>query len=231
MGIKIKYVDGFEIRRTIMPSFHFSGKSGEYGCELIPKGEVWVEKEYRDESKQIIQYERLFQKLMKKMSYQKARAYINKFYLKKTHPLHYKIREAKREVSQWIKWLRNFSQAYHMVSQNYLRQLKTYFVNGKNIRSTMDILFVFGGHEFVYEYIPKFEIWLDARQDKRELKYTFFHELYEYQLMKKGMDYDSAHDFAIAFEKYLKRKDGVANYEFDAEENRNKILKKYPPAP
>lgn len=222
MEMKIKYVDGFEVRRTIMPEFHYNGLGGvDYGNEYIPSGEVWVEKTFRDETDFILRTNNLFLKLMKTMSYQEARSYINRHHLLKTRR-NPRLRSAKIYVQKWIRQIVKTPEAKKFLLMDGITKLKIYFVDGKAVRTSCDVLFIYGGHHYVYPYIPKNEIWLDVKHDKRELKYTFFHELYEYQLMRKGMDYDSAHDFAIAFEKYLKRKDGVANYRFDADENKSR---------
>ena len=56
------------------------------------------------------------------------------------------------------------------------------------------------------DYIPKNEVWIDARQDKREIKDTLFHELFERGPMARGMRYNPAHALATKAEKQLRPK-------------------------
>ena len=89
-------------------------------------------------------------------------------------------------------------------------------VNGAMVRLYLDPEFVVGGHNYVYDYIPKGEIWIDSvMEDTRELPYYITHEITEYDLMAKGKDYEAAHDFANAAEKEHRRSDGVAIYPFE----------------
>lgn len=83
------------------------------------------------------------------------------------------------------------------------------------VRQYIDPEFVFGGHEFVYSYIPHNEIWLDGLQNPREIPYTLLHEMIELKQMKAGMTYDQAHDIATAFDKAHRRADGVGCYPAD----------------
>ncbi|MEK9194537.1 MAG: succinylglutamate desuccinylase/aspartoacylase family protein, partial [Patescibacteria group bacterium] len=86
-------------------------------------------------------------------------------------------------------------------------------VDGEIVRKTLDPSFVAGGHGLIYPwYIPKQEIWLDGRIDRKELKYILAHEKHEYRLMQKGSDYNKAHDRACVIEKELRAKNGVAFY-------------------
>ncbi|MCI0479112.1 hypothetical protein L0Y59_01060, partial [Candidatus Uhrbacteria bacterium] len=89
---------------------------------------------------------------------------------------------------------------------------KVVFVDGATVRANLDPYFLLGGHHLVYPYVPKGEIWVDDRQDPKELKYTILHEVDEHERMAKGMTYDDAHDFALATERMHRRKDGVADF-------------------
>ena len=56
-----------------------------------------------------------------------------------------------------------------------------------------DIEYTEGGHEHVYEYIPRGEVWIDDDIHEDERGYVVFHELHERNRMADGMDYDTAH--------------------------------------
>ena len=77
--------------------------------------------------------------------------------------------------------------------------INTYIVDGDYIRSNINVDYVEGGHGYVYDYVPKDEIWVEEMEDKKEMWFNFQHELYERALMKADpkMDYNDAHDKAV----------------------------------
>ncbi len=86
--------------------------------------------------------------------------------------------------------------------------LKICYVRGDIVRAYIDPGFIFGGHDLVYrDYIPAGEVWIDIRQDAREIKYTLFHELFERRLMARGLRYTRAHELATEAEKKLRSKE------------------------
>lgn len=86
------------------------------------------------------------------------------------------------------------------------------YVDGSEVRKKLDPYFMLGGHDLIYAYIPKNNIWIDLRVHPKDLKYTLIHEMDERARMSKGMAYHDAHDFAIAAERAARRKDGVADF-------------------
>jgi predicted double-glycine peptidase len=72
-------------------------------------------------------------------------------------------------------------------------QLTVRYVRGEVVRAHIDPGFIFGGHDLVYDYVPDREIWIDIRQDSREIPFTLLHERTERALMSEGMTYASAH--------------------------------------
>ncbi len=84
-------------------------------------------------------------------------------------------------------------------------------VDGSIVRQYIDPWFVCGGHGFVYAYIPKNEIWIDAHMDARDIPHVIVHEALEQQLMRADKKpYDSAHEYATVAEKESRRKTGGA---------------------
>ena len=49
------------------------------------------------------------------------------------------------------------------------------------------------GHDYVYEFVPQNEIWVDDDIAEAERGYVILHELHERNLMAKGWTYDKAH--------------------------------------
>lgn len=89
--------------------------------------------------------------------------------------------------------------------------LAVFLVDGAWVRKNYNVDFVYGGHDLVYNFIPKREIWLDSSVEVKERPFTLLHELYERHRMDSlGETYDVAHEFAAALEKkYRKDQTGL----------------------
>lgn len=84
---------------------------------------------------------------------------------------------------------------------------KIYIVDGPYIRDNMYVDFTMGGHGYVYDFIPKDEIWLEEMLIKEDDSFDLMHEIYEYTLMKyvKGFEkYEKAHDASANVEKVVR---------------------------
>ena len=82
--------------------------------------------------------------------------------------------------------------------------MKVWFVKGRLVRSVYDIEFTEGGHEHVYEFIPRDEVWIDNDVHQDEQGYVLFHELHERNLMANGQNYDTAHEESSRLERYYR---------------------------
>lgn len=88
-------------------------------------------------------------------------------------------------------------------------RLKIYLVDGEEVRKE-HIEFVSGGHGFVYNYIPKDEIWIDENQKSKpaDMEATIKHEIFEVRKMRdEGLTYEEAHELANDMEKEQRQKD------------------------
>lgn len=184
----IKIVDGFKIRNTLDVDFCLAGDRISY--PYIPQGEIWLEKIYLPEKKKILADLNKKRLLTKKYGYKKYKQI---------------TRQPKQKISLVnirIKLLEKRG------------KLKIFLANGPLVRK-FDPFFTMGGHWLVYDYVPKNEVWIDSALLTKELKYVVIHELEELKLMKKGKDYNVAHDFACAYEKEARRRFAKAVYNND----------------
>ena len=62
------------------------------------------------------------------------------------------------------------------------------------MRSVFDVDFTEGGHDYVYEFVPQNEVWIDNDLEEAERPYVLLHELHERNLMAKGWSYSKAHE-------------------------------------
>ena len=60
--------------------------------------------------------------------------------------------------------------------------------------------FTQGGHEYVYEFVPPGDVWIDNDLEWQERGFVILHEIHERNLMEKGMCYDDAHASSSALE-------------------------------
>ena len=197
--MKIKIVDGFKIRNTIDPDF---GDLGEHFVfPWIPKGEIWVDKNYKSEFKFNFKVRTQRNKLLKQgLSFEEAKETVRRLFRKDGIVV---------KKIKLLKMLKN---------SNGAKKIKVWLVDGEHVRKNLDPFFVMGGHGYVYSYIPKDEIWIDDKVQPKERKYIIIHEMKEREFMRRDKDkdfyrkYANAHDFATVFEKQARRKDGVAKY-------------------
>ncbi|MBL7059359.1 hypothetical protein ISS08_02820 [Candidatus Pacearchaeota archaeon] len=75
-----------------------------------------------------------------------------------------------------------------------------WLVDGRLVRSVFDLNFTEGGHDFVYNYVPKNEVWIDDDIFTDERQFILIHELFERSLMEKGKKYQDAHKKASKLE-------------------------------
>lgn len=91
-------------------------------------------------------------------------------------------------------------------------RLKVYLVDGNLVRKD-HIEFTMGGHGYIYDWIPKDEIWVDENlwEKKDDLNATIHHEILEVRKMRdEGMTYDEAHEFANEKEEEVRNKSKAA---------------------
>ena len=71
--------------------------------------------------------------------------------------------------------------------------VQVWIVQGRLVRSVFDIDFTAGGHDYVYEFVPANEVWIDDDIAEEERGYVLLHELHERNRMSTGWSYDKAH--------------------------------------
>lgn len=181
----IKFVDAVKIRNSIDTDFLGAGSHGDY--PYIPLGEFWLDKRLKDEKPFFASLWKL-ERSMRGKSFRMIREKAKKNF---TKPKGAKVKSIKIEKRGAYK-------------------IRT--VDGASVRQNFDPYFLLGGHDEVYSYIPKNEIWIEAAIDLKEVKYILTHVVEERERMAAGMSHENAHDFALALQRMLRRKDGVAEF-------------------
>lgn len=81
---------------------------------------------------------------------------------------------------------------------------EVWLVHGKKVRKD-HVEFVEGGHDLVYDWVPKGRVLIDDALHEDEYVPVMIHELYERELMKKGVPYSKAHTRANRVESRVRR--------------------------
>jgi len=88
--------------------------------------------------------------------------------------------------------------------KDYVGKVKIWLVDGKIVRDFFLVDYAAGGHDKVYAFIPKDEIWIDEVLNQDEIKFIILHELSERRLMSSGKKYSEAHKSATLTEDYYR---------------------------
>lgn len=186
-GIEVFYVSGYWIRRNLDKQFPNFGYNENF--KFIPKNEFWIDYENgKKEARYWIDYFLAFRNFRGQgMRYKRAVNEANK------------VEKRERSKQRYLASVTEdgpTSKAYKKIHKKriltkYTDKLHIWIVRGNHVRDLFDLDFNQGGHELVYHFIPKNEIWIDDDVYKKEIPYVLIHELHERWLMKKGWRYDS----------------------------------------
>lgn len=187
--LSVRLVDGFKIRHTLDPDFasmhcHSTAINKYYMPKYyIPENEWWLDFRLKDEIKFFLKLESIgrSKNIKNGISF---REYLKKRLLKKGQIPNYILRK-------------ELHLTYRLV-----------IVDGAVIRMYLDPEFTQGGHDLVYSYIPKGEIWIEKAIHPKEIPFILRHEIIERKMMTRNKGYDVAHEYATAVEKDLRRQCG-----------------------
>jgi hypothetical protein len=198
-GVKIWIVDGAYIRKGI--NEEFSNFGHHFSIPQIPRDEIWLDREaHPDEQRFFIAHaviER--QAMLDGKSYEEARHL--------ACDAEYRLREHTPDLRH-VAPGRSLPEAdrVHVRLRKALEDgTSVWIVDGRLVRTVFDIEFTEGGHEFVYEFVPHGQVWVDDDVVEEEIGYVILHELHERNLMAKGMPYDAAHASASKLELHCRR--------------------------
>jgi hypothetical protein len=192
--ISIWIVDGTYVRTHIDEEFTNYGQ--HYNFKYIPRDEFWIDKEGApDELKFFVDHLLVEHRLMAKgMPYNDALNAADKAEM------------AERKKSGDVEKLTGGGSLpdAKKVHVRLWKKLETpvsvWIVDGRLVRSVFDVDFTEGGHDYVYEFVPQNEVWIDNDLEEAERPYVLLHELHERNLMAQGWDYDRAHEDASKIE-------------------------------
>ncbi len=187
--IQVWIVDGTFIRGHIDEEFTNFGQ--HYRYPYIPDHEFWVDQEAQhDERGFFIDHLLVEHDLMAKgASYADAITNADQVERKER-------RRAGdvRKVTHQGQGLPDVSVVHEYLWKKLENGVSVWIVNGRLVRSAFDIDFTAGGHDHVYEFVPKGEVWIDDAIEEKERGFVLLHELHERNRMSGGLPYSKAHN-------------------------------------
>jgi len=191
-------VDGNYIRTNLDDQFTNFGQ--HYQFKFIPLLEFWLDEEAApDEMEFYIDHLLVEHKLMAQgVPYEDA--IVKSDQVERTERKKLKI---SRDLKGNLILPKN-SKIHIHIYKKLSNDITVWIVDGRLVRNKLDIDFTEGGHDFVYDYVPKNEVWIDNDLKLHEIDYILLHELYERNLMSKGMGYLQAHTRASRVETYCR---------------------------
>ncbi len=187
-GFMVWDVDGAYIRGHIDEEFTNFGQ--HYRFPFIPENEFWIDHEAKqDETRFFIDHLLTENRLMAKgMPYSKAIEQADKVERAE------RVRAGDiRKMTNKGKQLPNPEKVHERLWKELENGISVWIVNGRLVRSVFDIDFTAGGHDYVYEFVPEKEVWIDNDIEQEERGYVLVHELHERNRMATGWPYSKAH--------------------------------------
>jgi hypothetical protein len=180
-------VDGQYVRKNVDEEFTNFGQ--HYRFRFIPLREFWIDEEHGLGEKQffidhlLVEHRLMAGGMVYDKALEKADA-IERRERRKTELIRQISRLPKKAIIQNI---------HKRLLKKYSGTVRVWVVKGELVRSLYFIDFTEGGHDKVYHFVPKNEVWLDDDLSPGERKFVLLHELHERHLMSLGWPYFKAH--------------------------------------
>lgn len=192
-------VDGEYIRDNIDEEFTNFGQ--HYRFRFIPENEFWIDHErVHGEEEFYVDHMLVENRLMAEgSSYADA--------LEKADSAELKERRKADFIKKGIKIVHkeeSIKMIHKQLLKPYSKYLKVWIVNGELVRDLFFVDYTEGGHDKVYSFIPRGEVWLDDDLSQKEIKFVLLHELHERHLMSEGLEYHKAHRSASHIEYFCR---------------------------
>ncbi len=184
----IYIVDGMYIRDHIDEEFTNFGQ--HYRFRFIPPREFWIDREHGG-GKEIHFY--IDHMLTEHRLMSKGKSY--GYALSRADAREHSERNKSKLMARFNNNHANnkpvdnkiIRQIHQRLLKTYSGKVKIWIVNGELVRDMFFIDFTEGGHDLVYHFVPRNEIWIDDDVSLLERKYVLLHELHERNLMAENL--------------------------------------------
>lgn len=193
--LQVWVVDGSYIRGHVDEEFTNFGQ--HYRYPYIPLNELWIDQENgSDEQEFFIDHLLTEHRLMANgMPYEEALFEADRAE-RKERRLAGDVRRLTHRGHKLPDGLEVHKRLWKMLENG----VSVWIVDGRLVRSVFDVDFTAGGHDFVYEFVPQNEVWIDDAIVETERPYVLLHELHERSRMAAGRPYSEAHAEASRLE-------------------------------
>lgn len=195
-GISVWIVDGERIRKEVNENFVQSGHHARF--PFIPADEFWIDVN-TDSREYPFFIDRFFaERILLRSGMKLAEAEILAADIER--------HEREEALSEELRQLRNRQKALvekihrKPFAPHHSDRLAVWIVDGKIVRDLIFLEYAAGGHDRVYPWIPKNEIWIEQALSEKERSFILLHELHERFLMGQGKRYPEAHHGATIIE-------------------------------
>lgn len=206
-------VDGNFVRDNIDEEFTNFGQHFQF--KFIPKKEFWIDRERNPgEEKYFIDAMLVMNRLMLKgISRKKSAEFADRVERRERRKSDLVKKELKRKKLGKV----IYDIHKRLLKKYSSEKLNVWIVDGELVRDLFFTDFTEGGHDKVYNFVPKNEIWIDDDLSFREIKFVLLHEIHERNLMAKGMKYNNAHKSASEIEYFCRKHSGRVDKELKKE--------------
>jgi hypothetical protein len=196
-GLSVWLVDGEKVRKNIDENFVQYDHHARF--RFIPTDEIWIDKETNEGERKYF-LENIFRErkfMSEGMSLEEAVEKADKIETQERHdsPRIKNILNTHRARKKSLEKIRKEKLETYSSETIYV-----YLVRGELVRDIYLVEYAEGGHDLVYSFIPKGEVWIEEILHPSEQKFIILHELHERFLMSQGKDYPHAHKGATIIE-------------------------------
>jgi hypothetical protein len=186
--LQVWIVDGSYVRGHVDEEFTNFGQ--HYRYPYIPLDELWIDQEaHGDERRFFIEHLLVEHRLMAKGArYEEALVEADRVERRERR----RAGDVRRLTHNGHK-LPDGKDVHERLWKTLESGLGVWIVSGRLVRSVFDIDFTAGGHDYVYEFVPQNEVWIDDDIQEQERGYVLLHELHERNRMAQGLPYSKAH--------------------------------------
>jgi hypothetical protein len=184
--IKVYIVDGNYVRTHQNIEFTNFAQNARFP-KMIPKDEFWLDKQYGNQ-----EYNYFVSHLLAEMAaIKEGKTFSDAYNIGTNVQQQLRMAEKPRPLDKKL-WKK-------------IDGLSIFIVRGDVVRDKYNINFTEGGHDLIYKWIPKNEVWLDDDLSLEERSKVLLHELYERDKMSRGIKYPQAHFGSSIIEQEYRR--------------------------
>ncbi len=199
-GYTVWLVNGALVRKELDENFVEYDYHGHF--RFIPEKEFWIDDEMSGK-----EYHLYIKRLLKEVSFLKEGVTVAEA-AHKADAFEETLRQNGKRM-QKILTSQNQEMLRRSLKKEKLKEyssaVSVWLVDGPLVRSVYMLGYAEGGHDVVYAWIPKNEIWLEESLKTEERAFIVLHELHErYLMLSQKMSYANAHHGATIIEDHYR---------------------------